>query len=408
MIDGLIEEGMDVALIGKTIDEKQGYVNVECPSGCYDFRDLTSLGGMIALISKAKITLTNDSVPVHIAGAFDNWLVVIPTCKHPDHILPFRRGSQYYKTKALYKQLSLDDLDTIWLSEKPDTIDTLERDILEYIPDSKEVVEQIMDINSSISQESILVEDAVADSVLNNTVDLCVDRLDMSVIHNLQSDYYLNILDDLSAFTGLTRNNVVSRLRRFPKYHFQSEFNLHDPQSHEEIIWFYVCNSSYLFANATHPYWDRLDFITNDMGPVLDYGAGVGNNALFLAKKGISVDYMDVSIIQQEFVKFRAKRHGLTNINFISSYKDNVFDPVGCIRQDYGVVILVDVLEHIPNYDITLKYIIDHVISKGYIIDNSNFSMYENDSGVHIKPSISLEQAMISMEEYDTNIWRKI
>ena len=140
-----------VVIIGKRLSEKQGYQDVICPEGCYDVRNLTSLGGMIALISEAKMTITNDSSPVHIAGAFDNWLVVIPTAKHPDHILPFRIDengivSQYYKTETLYKKLTLDSLDTCWLSENPDTIDIIKGNILDYIPEPKDVIEFVKNL----------------------------------------------------------------------------------------------------------------------------------------------------------------------------------------------------------------------------------------------------------------------
>ena len=152
VIDGLAKSGHKVALVGKTlskeIGKEQGYIPIVCPEGCYDLRDLTSLGGMIALISQAKAVLTNDSSPVHIAGAFDNWLFVIPTAKHPDHILPFREDEhgfihQYHKTKALYKKLTISDLNVCWLSEVTDTIDKVNGDILDYIPDPQTVIDEI-------------------------------------------------------------------------------------------------------------------------------------------------------------------------------------------------------------------------------------------------------------------------
>ena len=106
VIDGLSEK-LCVGLIGKTIDDKQGFVPVTCPANGYDFREITTLGEMMALISLSKVLVTNDSSPLHIAGAFDNWIVVMPTCKHEDHILPYRNGTQRYKTRALYKKLLL-------------------------------------------------------------------------------------------------------------------------------------------------------------------------------------------------------------------------------------------------------------------------------------------------------------
>jgi len=67
------------------------------------------LAGSIALIEVAYMVVSNDSAPIHIAGAFNNEIVLIPTCKHPDHILPWRNGSQTYKAASLYKKLMSDE-----------------------------------------------------------------------------------------------------------------------------------------------------------------------------------------------------------------------------------------------------------------------------------------------------------
>lgn len=137
-----------ICLVGKTVDDKQGYLPLECPKDGIDLRDLTTLGELIALISLSKVTLTNDSLPVHIAGAFDNWLVTIPTCKHPDHMIPFRNGTQYYKTKTLYKKLLLDDLEIRHTVFQADTIDTIPKGntIYDYIPDVDTVVNEVLSI----------------------------------------------------------------------------------------------------------------------------------------------------------------------------------------------------------------------------------------------------------------------
>jgi hypothetical protein len=147
IVDKLSEKYV-VGLIGKTVDEKQGFINLKCPENGIDFRNTTTLGELIALISLSKCLLTNDSLPLHIAGAFDNWIVVIPTCKHPDHILPYRNSSQYYKTKALYKKLLLDDLEIRHTEFKTNTIDTIPEGhtLYEYIPEVSEILKEIDDI----------------------------------------------------------------------------------------------------------------------------------------------------------------------------------------------------------------------------------------------------------------------
>ena len=147
VIDGLSEK-LCVGIVGKTIDDKQGYLPVKCPANGYDFRDITSLGELMALISLSKVLVTNDSSPLHIAGAFDNWIVVMPTCKHEDHILPFRNGTQSYKTKALYKKLLLDDLEIRHTEFKTDTIDMIPqgKTLYDYLPDPEEVIKEVFRI----------------------------------------------------------------------------------------------------------------------------------------------------------------------------------------------------------------------------------------------------------------------
>lgn len=161
-----LSEKLTVVLIGKTIDEEQGYLPIETPNDGIDLRDITSLGELIGLISLSKCLLTNDSSPLHIAGAFDNWIVTIPTCKHPDHILPFRNGTQYYKTKALYKSLLLDDLEVRHTEFKHDTIDTIPKGktLYDYIPDVDTVVKEIFEIYNfqhEEKKEGVLINEQV-------------------------------------------------------------------------------------------------------------------------------------------------------------------------------------------------------------------------------------------------------
>jgi hypothetical protein len=133
-----------VAIIGKYIGEDQGYVEFECPENVLDLRDMISVGGLIALISKAKGVVTNDSAPVHIAGAFDNWIYLIPSCKHPDHVLPYRHGNKYYKAKAIYNKLTCDYIESLPTATKDVTVDVVIGKIEDYLPEPSRVVQEIL------------------------------------------------------------------------------------------------------------------------------------------------------------------------------------------------------------------------------------------------------------------------
>lgn len=145
VIDGLQREGKRVCLMGK--DEKtRGALDLEVREGMIDTRNLLDIDMLIALISEAGILVTNDSAPVHIAGAFDNWVILIPTCKHPDHILPWRNGTIYYKTKALYKKLMLDKYRQAPTEIEESRGDKLVGDYFDYLPNVEDVVKETMSI----------------------------------------------------------------------------------------------------------------------------------------------------------------------------------------------------------------------------------------------------------------------
>lgn len=111
-IEKLVSMGISPVLFGKDIaDDFRGVNNEVKADGCLDLRNQLSFDEMMALVAKVPVLISNDSVPVHIAGAFDNWIGIIATCKHPDYILPHRRDpkdpsspvSIYYKAKNLEK-----------------------------------------------------------------------------------------------------------------------------------------------------------------------------------------------------------------------------------------------------------------------------------------------------------------
>jgi hypothetical protein len=56
---------------------------------------------LAAALSEVPVLISNDSAPVHLAGAFDNWIGIIATCRNPSYLFPFRNGSQAYRTAAL-------------------------------------------------------------------------------------------------------------------------------------------------------------------------------------------------------------------------------------------------------------------------------------------------------------------
>lgn len=124
-------------------DGTRGVWDVECPPGAMDTRNRLSLGGNMALISQAWGVLSNDSAPIHLAGAFDNWIYLLPSCKHPEHLLPWRNGKQDYKAKAFYKRLVIDDCACAPTEVHGASAEFIYRDWSEYLPEPEEIVKAI-------------------------------------------------------------------------------------------------------------------------------------------------------------------------------------------------------------------------------------------------------------------------
>jgi hypothetical protein len=143
VLDGLAEQGRTVAIIGKEQpgdppDFKagaRGTVEVVCREGMLDLRDKLDLGPLAALLEQAPTLISNDSAPIHLAGSFDNEIILIPSCKHPDHILPYRHGSVHYKAKAVYKRLVIDDIEARPTQAYETSADKPDIDWAAYLPD---------------------------------------------------------------------------------------------------------------------------------------------------------------------------------------------------------------------------------------------------------------------------------
>lgn len=162
VIDSLHDAGLKVAVIGKYLSNDQGLVDIVCKDGVIDLRNMLSLQELFAVISQAKILITNDSAPVHIAGAFDNWIILIPSCKHPDHVLPYRHGSKSYKSFSLYKKLTTDAIDSLPTQVNGQTIDYVIGNIMDYLPEISEVVDIVKkcyhDRGASIETDKLMQE----------------------------------------------------------------------------------------------------------------------------------------------------------------------------------------------------------------------------------------------------------
>ena len=108
LVDELVSLGLKVVIFGK--NSREGSCIKVHNTKVIDLVDKLEWDDLVTLISKAKLLITNDSAPVHIAGMFDNWLIVLPTIRHPDRLIHLRNGHRYYKCLALFQKMVFDDL----------------------------------------------------------------------------------------------------------------------------------------------------------------------------------------------------------------------------------------------------------------------------------------------------------
>lgn len=97
----LIARDENVVLIGRKINDRQGVVEFDTSSVTLNLIDQLDLRTLFRAIELAPVLISNDSSPIHIAGAFDNWIGLIDSCKPAFRILPHRKGRQDYKAQSL-------------------------------------------------------------------------------------------------------------------------------------------------------------------------------------------------------------------------------------------------------------------------------------------------------------------
>lgn len=91
VINYIIKKGGRPVLIGADVLQGRGGTVDVNPQLCLDLRGKLSVMGTVAVLQRAKVLLTNDSAPLHLAASGDAWIGFCSTVKHPDFITHWRR-----------------------------------------------------------------------------------------------------------------------------------------------------------------------------------------------------------------------------------------------------------------------------------------------------------------------------
>jgi 2-polyprenyl-3-methyl-5-hydroxy-6-metoxy-1,4-benzoquinol methylase len=229
----------------------------------------------------------------------------------------------------------------------------------------------------------------------------------------LEGPAYRNILGDLEAFTGFDRLDICSRSIKKTQFGFgakgwfNEEFAYFNPRTAQEYDWFYRASQIYLFSNSRRHAWGEIAGLGKGDQPILDYGAGIGQNVLELHYRGlVNVWYMEIGALQTEFFRFRMKRHGFVP-KVIEPYQDGRFDTCGCLQQGplFKTIIAQDVFEHVHRYERILKAMVQCLADDGCIIEQSPFARVaignktenQRSTRVHLADRVGLPRAMAKL-----------
>ena len=167
-------------------------------------------------------------------------------------------------------------------------------------------------------------------------------------------DVRQELMLEASEYLGVPLSEVESQVANsgtaFPE---EWERLVPDPTDPQQVVRFYNESKTELFEqiawHSTEPIHHRslvcADLAVASPGrDFLDYGSGIGSNALVFGLAGYRVTLADVADPLRNFAKWRCERRGIT-VQAIDLKRESL------PRERYDVITCFDVLEHVPEPD---------------------------------------------------------
>lgn len=209
-------------------------------------------------------------------------------------------------------------------------------------------------------------------------------------------------LNSLVNFTGENPEHVRSRLLTSTGT-LAINWHAAPPKSSEELENWYRVNAGYYlydlsqFHLAYKHITFSLDVLSQSLGRVLDYGAGIGDLALELAaRETTDVTYFDVDGESQHYARWRARERGL-RLQFIRN-RENLDGP-------YDTIILLDVLEHLADPEETLEFLLARLAPGGRLIASIAFGPTKAHP-MHFDHKLDVKAWLEKRGFHDAKSWR--
>jgi len=205
-----------------------------------------------------------------------------------------------------------------------------------------------------------------------------------------ERDLRASCLRELSEYTSSTREEVLARIER-AREDQRREWSREDRSTREKLIDFYARSDAYLYESlwwhalqrGEAPAWNgKLAQLAGKL-PLrryLDFGGGIGTNAILLGRLGLEVAVADVSGVLLDFARWRLRRRGL-DAALIDLRRESL-KPL-----HYDLISAVDVLEHVKDPLETLEELHAALAPSGILVINLIASPPDPERPFHLMRS---------------------
>ena len=201
-------------------------------------------------------------------------------------------------------------------------------------------------------------------------------------------------LEDVSSFTGLDIEHCRARIEGYSVTEMAATWRAADPRGSADLLAFYKSAELYIWEQLQwhaspdrEPYWRALEQLVESFPPtrgyrrVLDFGAGIGSDALFLATHGYDITLVDVDGPAFRFARHRFKRRGL---------RARFFESRGMLPKpdsEYDIVISFDVFEHLTDPLLGARRLVAALQPGGVLVQTGSF-VDEGNQPCHLREGI--------------------